>query len=159
MDATQLSRLFELAKTARDAAAARLARLEQQAQQAREHLQTLVSYADDYALRLQTQPGDALDPAAQLNKRAFLARLRGALQAQQGEVGAREQACAASRADLAVCQRKIKSLEALIQRRHIEASRQEARREQRHTDEAAQRTSMAIATQFGSSSTQDLHRL
>jgi len=159
MDPAQLNTLFELAKTSRDAAANRLARLEQQAQQAREHLQTLNSYSNDYAVRLQAQTGDTLDPAAQSNKRAFLSRLRSALDTQQLEVGAREQACAAARAELAVFQRKIKSLETLIQRRASEASRLEARREQRHTDEAAQRVTMPSAAQAGSQSTQDLHRL
>jgi flagellar protein FliJ len=159
MESAQLSTLFELAKTARDAAANRLARLEQQAQQAREHLQTLQGYSDDYATRLQTQPGDTLDPAAQANKRAFLARLRAALQTQQAEVGAREQASAAARAELAVSQRKIKSLETLIRRRADETRRTESRREQRGTDEAAQRVAAPIVTQAGSQSTRDLHRL
>jgi flagellar protein FliJ len=139
MDAAQLNTLFELARTTRDAAGARLARLEQQTQQAREHLQTLQNYASDYALRLQAKAGDELDPAAQVNQRAFLARLRAALETQQAEVAAREQAGTNARAELAVCQRKIKSLEALMQRRAEEASRQRARLDQRHTDEAAQR--------------------
>jgi flagellar protein FliJ len=159
MDPAQLHTLFELAKTSRDAAASRLGRLEQQAQQAREHLQTLQDYSDDYALRLQTQPGDTLDPAAQANQRAFLSRLRIALQTQLTEVGAREQASAAARAELAVCQRKIKSLETLIQRRADETQRTESRREQRHTDEAAQRLAAPVATQAGPQSTQDLYRL
>jgi len=159
MDPAQLNTLHELAKTSRDAAASRLARLEQQAQQARDHLQTLQGYSSDYATRLQTQPGDTLDPAAQSNKRAFLARLRVALETQQAEVGAREQASAAARAELAVCQRKIKSLETLIQRRADEVLRKQARHEQRHTDEAAQRLSLPAAGQAGSQSTQDLHRL
>jgi len=160
MDAAQLNTLFELAKTSRDAAATRLARLEQQVQQAQQHLQTLVGYSDEYAARLQTQAGDQLDPASQSNKRAFLAKLRLALDTQQREVGAREQASTAGRAELALCQRKLKSLETLIQRRAEEALRHAARHEQRHTDEAAQRTaSSQLASPAGSHSTNDLHRL
>jgi flagellar FliJ protein len=159
MDPTQLHRLFELARTSRDAAATRLARLEQQVQQARDHLQTLLGYSQDYATRLQSQPGDTLDPAAQSNKRAFLARLRVALDTQRREVGAREQASAAARAELAVCQRKLKSLETLIQRKADEAQRHAARREQRHTDEAAQRAAAHSSSPAGSHSTADLHRI
>ena|SRR5579864_6880321 len=160
MDATQLTRLLELAQIGRDSAASRLARLEQQVQQAREHLQTLAGYSDDYALRLRARAGDELDPAAQANQRAFTARLQVALQTQQREVGAREQASAAARAELAVCQRKLKSLQTLIERRAQEASRIAARLEQRQTDEAGQRSSQqAAATPAGSQSTVDLHRL
>ena len=160
MDAAQMNTLFELARTSRDAAAARLARMEQQAGQARQHLQTLLAYSEDYAVRLQTQAGDQLDPAAQSNRRAFLDRLRAALETQQCEVGAREQASAAARAELAMCQRKLKSLETLIQRQADETMRRAARHEQRHTDEAAQRAaSSQLATPVGSHSTADLHRL
>ena len=159
MHPKQLNTLLDLNRTARDAAATRLARLEQQVQQAREHLQTLVGYSSDYATRLQEQAGDELDPAAQSNKRAFLARLRVALETQQREVGAREQASAAVRAELAVCQRKVKSLQTLIERQAQEAAQRAARSEQRQTDEAGQRTSLKTNTQPGSQSTLDLYRL
>jgi flagellar FliJ protein len=160
MDPAQLRKLSELARTSRDAAATRLARLEQHVQQAREHLQTLVGYSQDYAARLRTQAGDTLDTAAQANKRADLAKPRMAMESQQPEVGSREQASAAGRAELAVCQRKLKSLQTLIQRRADEASRHAARREQRHTDEAAQRTaSSQSASPVGSHATADLHRI
>jgi flagellar FliJ protein len=142
MHPKQLNTLLDLTRTARDAAATRLARLEHQVQQAREHLQTLVGYSSDYATRLQEQAGDELDPAAQSNKRAFLARLRVALETQQREVGAREQASAAARAELAACQRKLKSLETLIERRAREELARTTRREQRHTDEVAQRAAL-----------------
>jgi flagellar protein FliJ len=147
MNSTQLATLLDLTRIARDSAATRLARLEQQAQQARDHLRTLLGYSTEYAARLQARAGDELDPAAQSNQRAFVAKLRVALEAQQCEVGAREQACAAARAELATCQRKLKSLETLMQRRAEEESRRVAQREQRQTDEAAQRASI----QFGAS--------
>ena len=140
MDSTQLATLLEVTRTARDAAAKRVAHLEQQVQQAREHLQTLLDYSTDYAGRLQARAGDELDPAAQANQRAFFGKLRIALEAQQREVGAREQASASARADLAVCQRKVKSLETLAQRRADDQAQRAARHEQRHTDEVAQRT-------------------
>ena len=74
MNSTQLNTLLDLTRIARDSAAARLARLEQQTQLAREHLQTLQGYSNDYAARLQARAGDQLDPAAQSNQRACLAR-------------------------------------------------------------------------------------
>jgi flagellar FliJ protein len=142
MNSKQLNTLLDLTRIARDSAATRQARLEQQAQLAREHLQTLAGYSSDYAARLKARAGDELDPAAQSNQRAFLARLRVAMQTQQREVAAREQASAEARAELAACQRKLKSLETLVERRAQEELRRSARREQRHTDEAAQRASM-----------------
>src|SRR3974390_3378178 len=159
MNPTQLNRLLEVTRISRDSAASRLARLEQQTLQAREHLQTLLGYSDDYAARLQARAGDELDPAAQANQRAFLAKLRTALETQQREVGVREQASATARAELAVHQRKVKSLETLIERRAQEELRHAVRREQRHTDEAAHRTSMPAPAQPGPQSTTDLHRL
>lgn len=142
MNANQLNTLLEVTRIARDSAAARLARLEEQTRQAREHLQTLHGYSNDYAARLQARAGDELDPAAQANQRAFLLRLRVALETQQREVGAREQASVAARAELAACQRKLKSLETLLERRAQEESQRVARREQRHMDEVAQRASL-----------------
>jgi flagellar protein FliJ len=142
MNANQLNTLLDVTRIARDSAAARLARLEEQVNQAREHLQTLLGYSNDYAARLQARAGDELDPSAQANQRAFLSRLRVALETQQREVGAREQASAAARAELAACQRKLKSLETLLERRAQEESQRTARREQRNTDEMAQRASL-----------------
>lgn len=146
MDSMQMNTVLGLAQEARDAAALRLARLEQQLQQAREHLQTLVGYSNDYTAKLQSRAGDTLDPAGQLNQRAFLSRLRIALETQQREVGAREQASATVRAELAACQRKVKSLETLIERRAQEHQRHAARREQLQTDEAAQRACLPNLT-------------
>ena len=53
----------------------------------------------------------------------------------------------------------LKSLETLIQRRADDAQRHAARREQRHTDEAAQRTAAHSSSPAGSHSTADLHRI
>jgi flagellar FliJ protein len=142
MNSAQLNTLLDLTRIARDAAAARVARLEQQVQLAREHLRTLEGYSNDYTARLQARAGDELDPAAQSNQRAFLTRLMVAMQTQQREVDAREHASGEARTELAACQRKLKSLETLIERRTQEELRRSARREQRHTDEAAQRASM-----------------
>jgi flagellar FliJ protein len=142
MNPNQLNTLLGLTRIARDSAATRLARLEQQTRQAREHLQTLLGYSNDYAERLQARAGDELDPAAQANQRAFLSRLRVALETQQREVGAREQASSAAQAELAACQRKLKSLETLLERRAQEESQRVARRDQRNTDEVAQRASL-----------------
>jgi flagellar FliJ protein len=142
MNQKQLNTLLEVTRIARDSAATRLARLEEQTKQAREHLQTLLGYSNDYTARLQARAGDELDPAAQANQRAFLSRLRVAVETQQREVSAREQASTAARADLAACQRKLKSLETLIDQRAQEESQRVARREQRHMDEVAQRASL-----------------
>jgi flagellar FliJ protein len=139
MDNASLNTLMEIATAARDAAMARHAQMERQADQARRNLAVLRGYAGDYAQRGKAQPGDGLDPAAQANWRAFLARLQQAQAAQAAEVERCEHAAAAAGDESAQCQRKLKSLQALARRRAEEAARIEARRDQKHTDEIAQR--------------------
>jgi len=140
MNPATLHTLIELAKTKSDAAQARFAALQRALEQARAHLTTLRQYAREYEDRARCRPGDKRDPSAERNQIVFLERLHEAVAAQVREVEAREKAAAGAASDLAQCLRRRKSLETLAQRRIERERRAEARRDQKNTDEFAQRS-------------------
>jgi len=137
MDAHSLRMLIELATASRDAAAARRAQAQTQVAQARGQLDTLHGYARDYDRRAQGTLTDGCDIAVQSNLRAFAAKLKRAVEQQQGEVTRREQVLAAADAELLQTQRKLRSLEALADRDLRARQLVAARREQKTTDEMA----------------------
>jgi flagellar FliJ protein len=135
-----LALLIERARARTDAAQLRRAKLARLVEQAREHLDLLRQYAAEYDARAMQRTGDVRDPSAQQNQISFLARLRVAVEAQERELAIREATATAAAAELAQCRQKQLSLETLY-RRQLEALRQvEARRDQKNTDEFAQRT-------------------
>jgi len=140
MNPATLQTLTELAKAKCDAAQARYATLQRALEQARSHLTTLQQYAREYEERARCRAGDQRDPSAERNQLVFLERLHEAVLAQARETEGREQAAAAAANDLTQCLRKHKSLETLAQRRVERERRTEARREQKSTDEFAQRS-------------------
>ncbi|HYA65456.1 MAG TPA: flagellar export protein FliJ [Burkholderiaceae bacterium] len=140
MNPATLHTLIDLAKSKSDAAQVRYAALLRALEQARSHLTTLRQYAREYDDRARCRPGDQRDPSAERNQTAFLQRLHEAVAAQVRELEAREKAAAGAASDLAHCLRRQKSLETLALR-HIERERRtEARRDQKNTDEFAQRS-------------------
>jgi len=139
MQAQSLQTLIELARLERDAALARLADLLRVAERARQSLAVLRGYASDYDDRGRHRQGDVRDPSAEGNRRVFQDRLGVALEAQEREVAAREQACTRARAQVEHCERRVRSLETLDERSREQARRSQARRDQKTTDEIAQR--------------------
>jgi flagellar FliJ protein len=137
MDAHSLRMLIEMATTSRDAAAARRAQAQAQLAQAQAQLDQLRQYARDYDRRGQSTLSEGCDIAVQSNLRAFTAKLVRAVEQQQGEVARREQVLAAAEAELAQTQRKLRSLEALAERKRESERLVLARREQKSTDELA----------------------
>lgn len=145
MNPETLQTLIELAKNKCDAAQARHAVLQRALEQARTHLTTLRQYAQEYEERARCRPGDRRDPSAERNQVVFLERLQEALATQQREIDAREHALAQAASEVALCLRKHKSLETLASRR-LERQRQiEVRRDQKNTDEFAQRSQSRAA--------------
>jgi flagellar FliJ protein len=140
MNPETLHTLIELAKTKSDAAQARHATLQRALEQARAHLATLHQYAQEYEERSRCHPGDRRDPSAERNQVVFLERLHEAVRAQEREIEARGQAVAQAAVEVALCLRKHKSLETLASRRLERQRRSEARRDQKNTDEFAQRS-------------------
>lgn len=137
MEAHSLALLMELAAGARDAALARRAELQQRATQAAAQLDVLRGYARDYGRRASAQLANGCDPAAQLNSRAFANKLDQALAAQEAEVRTREQQLVAGDEELHAAQRRLKSLQALAERRATAERDRAQRLDQKQTDEIA----------------------
>jgi flagellar export protein FliJ len=138
MDDANLAMLIELAATSRDAAAARRAQAAAGLAQAHEQLEVLRGYARDYERRAQTTLTQGTDIAAQNNLRAFTARLQRAIEAQRLEVERRAAALATAEDELRQMYRRVKSLQALAERRRAQTRQKIARREQKALDEIAQ---------------------
>ena len=139
MDPATLARLIEQAKEKTDAAQLRFANQQRIVEQAQAHLQVLRQYAREYDERASCQAGELRDPSAQQNQTTFLARLQQAVETQVRELGIRQAVAAASAADLAQCRKKCKSLETLLQRQMESRRLAQSRRDQKSTDEFAQR--------------------
>jgi flagellar export protein FliJ len=131
--------LIEMARTARDAAATRSAQARVQVEQARQQLELLRGYARDYDRRSMATLSQGVDPAAQDNLRAFVAKLSRAVEIQQVEVARREDALRAADADLQQMRVRLASLEKLAERQQQDAQAKERRLEQRSLDEMANR--------------------
>lgn len=145
MNPETLQTLIELAKSKSDAAQARHATLLRALEQARAHLATLDQYAQEYEERARCRPGDRRDPSAERNQIVFLERLQGAVATQEREIEAREQAVAQAASEVTQCLRKHKSLETLASRRLERQRHSEVRRDQKDTDEVAQRSQSRAA--------------
>lgn len=139
MDASTLQTLIARARSRSEIAQGRHAAAQRRLEQGRAHLQTLRQYALEYESRARSRAGDRRDPSAERNQTVFLDRLGEAVAAQEREVGAREGIVRATGAELALCLRRQKSLQTLLQRQLERARRDQARREQKQTDEFAQR--------------------
>jgi flagellar export protein FliJ len=137
MEPQSLAMLIELATTSHDAAAARRAELQQRVQDAQAQLAVLRNYAHDYVQRAQSQMAAGCDPAAQLNWRAFALKLDQAIDAQQSEVRTREEHLVAGEIEVRQAMRKLKSLQALAERRLAQAQQLAQRIDQKQTDEIA----------------------
>ncbi len=139
MSPATLRLLIDRARAASELAQARHGNARRAEDQARVHLTMLRQYAGEYDERARAKPGDSRDPSADRNQVAFMARLQVAIDTQAAEVEARANAAAAAAAQVAVCLQRQKSLEALDQRRIRQEQQVAARRDQKNTDEFAQR--------------------
>ena len=139
--------LIDRARAATELAQARHGNLRRAEEQARSHLAMLHQYAGEYEERARARPGDSRDPSADRNQVVFMARLQVAIDTQSGDVQVRAGAAAAAAQDVASCLQRLKSLEALDQRRISQEQRLATRRDQKITDEFAQRAADPIAGQ------------
>jgi len=139
MNPATLRLLIERARASSDLAQARHGGLRRAEEQARTHLAMLRQYAGEYHERARARPGDSRDPAADRNQVIFLARLQVAIDTQAQEVETRTRAAAAAGLEVASCLQRQKSLEALDQRRVRQELKVAAQRDQKSTDEFAQR--------------------
>lgn len=132
-----LAMLIELATSARDAALSRLAEQQQRVAQAAAQLEVLRNYARDYRHRSQAQQAAGCDPAARRNWHAFAHKLDQAIGAQEDEVRSRERQLAVGAQQVQQAERKLRSLEALAERRRAALRAQAQRVDQKRTDEQA----------------------
>jgi flagellar FliJ protein len=139
MNPATLRLLIERARASSDLAQARHGSLRRSEEQARTHLAMLRQYAGEYNERGRARQGDSRDPSADRNQVVFLARLQVAIETQAQEVEARARAAAAAAQEVASCLQRQKSLETLDLRRVQQEQRVAARRDQKNTDEFAQR--------------------
>jgi len=145
MNPATLQMLIARARDALDRAQQQHARAQRAAAQAQAHLDMLHQYAREYAVRERCQPGQDRDPSADLNQRAFRARLQDAVDAQQREVAVHQGALGTAAQALNACLQKHKSLETLALRRRDQERLRQNRRDQKLTDEFAQRAGAQAA--------------
>ena len=146
MDAKALEILIERARNARDSAATRAAQHHKLAERARASLAQLQRYAGDYGRRASDQRGRGLDIAAELNQRAFDGRLQHAIRSQAEEAERCARTAQESAEEQARCERRLRSLEKLVQRQAATALALANKREQKFNDDLASRATAAFAT-------------
>jgi flagellar FliJ protein len=122
-----------------DEAQAGLRRADDAAQRAREQHRQLLAYRGDYEARwsAQFQRGGTIDILQCY--RSFMQRLEQALAMQAQQTEQAEQRQTQARQALLDCERRLTSVRKLIERRGAELAQAGRRREQKHTDEQAQR--------------------
>jgi flagellar protein FliJ len=135
-----LSTLLERAEAERDAVLAALQRADDLRRRHQAQLQQIESYRAQHHQRWSAQFGRTHGGTEIVQcYRDFTQRLDEALQQQQAQVGAAEAQCLRLREQLVAAELRVASVGKLIQRRQAELLHKMARREQRQSDEAAQR--------------------
>ncbi|MGQ4880146.1 flagellar export protein FliJ [Billgrantia sp. LNSP4103-1] len=134
---SQLAMLSDLARDARDQAGQLLAGERQNERQVASQLESLNRYRLEYAERLQQAMREGIDPASMHNYQQFLASLDAALQRARQALDAQQHRVQQSQQQWQQKQKRLSAFDTLVSRRDAERQRQEARREQRTSDEMA----------------------
>lgn len=138
-----LDTLLEREQRRRDEALAAYRQVQRQAQQARDQGQALHHYRSDYRQRWSAQFSQAAPIEIVRCYQAFVARLDQAIHTQQDTTQRIEAREAAALATLRHRELKLATVQRLIERRHAQAAQLAQRRDQKHTDETAQRLGWA----------------
>lgn len=142
-DTRTLSVLLEREESARDAAVLALQQAEAQLTQARAQAQALAAYRGETVARWQAQMKAASGIEVVHGYRSFMQRLDQALEQQAGVVQRAEASLGQRREARLAAETRVAAIGRLIGRRVQEHRHAEHRRDQRQTDEAAQRTTWA----------------
>ncbi|MGY6564089.1 MAG: flagellar export protein FliJ [Halomonadaceae bacterium] len=134
---SQLAMLSDLARDARDQAGQLLAGERQNERQVAAQLESLNRYRLEYAERLQQAMREGIDPASMHNYQQFLASLDAALQRARQALDAQQHRVEQSQQHWQHEQKRLSAFDTLVSRRDAERLRQEARRDQRISDEMA----------------------
>jgi flagellar protein FliJ len=148
-DTRTLTVLLEREEAARDAALLALQQAESQLTQARAQAEALAAYRHETVARWQAQMKAASGIEVVHGYRTFMQRLDQALAQQAGVVERAEAAVSARLEARLAAETRVAAIGKLIGRRVQEHRHAEHRRDQRQTDEAAQRTSWAAAAATG----------
>lgn len=134
-----LQLLVQQAQQQRDQAQSALRRAAEAAAQAQQQNEQLRSYRDDYQRRWSAQFHQGATMEILQCYRSFMQRLDQAvtMQARQADLATARQAQA--RTDLIESERRVAAVRKLLERRAAEHTQLQRRREQKHSDELAQR--------------------
>jgi flagellar FliJ protein len=132
---TALDTLTELAQKACDEAGQALANERNNERLVAQQLESLGSYRQEYAKRLQQAMCDGIDPATMANYQEFLRALDDALVRARHALIAQQERVTKTQKQWQSEQSKLSSYNTLAARRAMEAQRAENRREQRLNDE------------------------
>jgi flagellar FliJ protein len=134
-----LIQLLDHERRARDEALQALSRAEGQAGQADAQAEALAVYRSEYVERWSTRFRDPGSVALLQCYQGFMQRLEQAIQQQHNTVSQAQIRVDQARGALRDNQRRVASVEKLIERRRAQEQRHLARREQTRSDETAQR--------------------
>ena len=134
-----LNLLLEQAEGARDAQQTVLRNCEAVAAHAQAQAEQLVAYRGQYQQRWSTHFRQAGAIELLQCVQGFSQRLEQAIAHQQQAAAQAQARVAQSRADLVACEQRVAAVRKLMERRQAEQRRVAERRDQRSTDEAAQR--------------------
>ena len=138
-----LHTLLEQAEIERDAALARMLQADDAVRRSRAQAEQLHAYREDYRRRAPALNGRSASIELLRCHHGFMERLDQAVERQRQQLARLEQGAADLRALLLEREVRVAAVKKLIERRAHEAQRVQARSEQRHTDEAAQRVALA----------------
>ena len=135
-----LQPLFDLAQSQLDDSAKILGLLKMQWQQADEKLQQLLSYREDYRIRLHNGVKQGMNATQMRDFQVFLRKLELAIKQQKDEVARCQALWEAGQRDWLEHRRKLKTYDTLSQRHHRTEAVREARLDQREQDEHARKS-------------------
>jgi len=141
-----IATLTGLARGRTDDALRRLAALQNASTSASRKLELLLQYRRDYGAQLQQLMAQGLDSAQWRNYQHFLATLDGGIEQQRAasEQAQAQEAC--GRTDWQHQQRRLNAFETLAERLQRQERTEQARRDQRASDEQAARMCLDRAT-------------
>jgi len=142
-----LKTLIGLAEEELDAAAQKLGRLQRERAEVEKQLDALVTYRAEYHRRFNEAARLGMDAGSVRNFQAFITTLDQAIEQQQRLLTQATARVEAAKPEWLSSKQKLGSFEVLQTRQDEVAARQEARREQRDTDEYSARIARMRAAQ------------
>ena len=122
--------------------------LAREKREAESMLERLTEYVDDYTLPTDQSPGGYRNPAAILNERRFVSKLTGALEQQRVHTDRVAERMSYKMNSWARAKADLEALDRLVERRSVQAQREQQRAEQRDNDAAASRAAQRATSIF-----------